>query len=161
MSTLKEFLTTQRPQLADTSEEAEARRSEWQAAIRRLMDQVKTWIAEVDPEGHYLTVEDELHRLDEARIGIYDAPGLSILMGTRRVRLVPIARFVAGPFSETNKRALIPTYGRVDMTDGLNRFLVLRERVEPDAWITIEQPGNRKEDFDQATFESHLESLLR
>lgn len=160
MTSLKEFLASQGTQVIE-DRDADEIKGEWQASLARLMGQVRGWLREADPEGKYLSVEEEPHRLNEERIGVYDAPGLSIFLGARRVSLVPIARFVAGPLLQTGKLAVMQAHGRVDLTDGFDRFHIYRERVDPDdVWVSVKREGYEKQSFDQAAFESHMKVLL-
>lgn len=160
MSTLKEFLISQRDRTAEERDAVKQARAEWLTSLDRLMAQVRDWLKEADPDGEYLTIEEERHALDEERIGSYQAPGLSITLGATRVRLVPIARYVSGTFSDAGKFAIIRAYGRVDLTNGIEKHLMFRERFGPDAWAIVEYQGFEKAPLNQATFEAALKALL-
>ena len=73
----------------------------------------------------------------------------------------PIARYVAGPLSATGVISVNRAYGRVDLTDGLKKFMVFRVDRDPeDRWNIVEQDGFRIQPFDQSTLEEAFKSLL-
>ena len=80
---------------------------------------------------------------------------------TLRTRAEPIARNVAGPLSATGVIHVSRAYGRVDLTDGLQKFMIFRaQKVPEDRWSIIEQDGFRMQAFDQFTFEEAFKALL-
>ncbi len=160
MSTLKEFLVSQRDRTAKERDAVCQTRAEWLTSLDRLIAQVRDWLKEADPDGEHLKIEEERHALDEEAIGAYEAPGLSITLGATRVRLVPIARYVSGTYSDAGKFAIIRAYGRVDLTNGIEKHLIFRERFGPDGWCIVEYQGFEKAPFNRATFEAALKTLL-
>jgi hypothetical protein len=79
----------------------------------------------------------------------------------RELRVEPIARNVAGPLSATGVIHVSRAYGRVDLTDGLQRFMIFRVEKDPeDRWSIIKQDGFRMEAFDQCAFEEAFKALL-
>jgi hypothetical protein len=160
MSTLKDFLAEQAEKLKDTQQEAARRRDEWVASVNRLNEHIRGWLRSSDPE-QILEVCEEPHEIREQGIGTYTAPGLVIALGARIVRVVPIARNVVGPLSETGAVHVIRAYGRVDLTDGLSKYLMYRVEKEPeDRWSIIEEDRYRLESLDQRAFEAALQGLL-
>ena len=68
---------------------------------------------------------------------------------------------VAGPTSLTGVIHVPRAYGRVDMTNGLSKFMLFRVEKEPeDRWNIIEQDSYQMRPFDRASFEETLQSLL-
>jgi hypothetical protein len=100
-------------------------------------------------------------QLRDAGIGTYDAPFVLIELGAREVSIKPIARFVAGPSSSTGAIRILRAFGRVDMTNGLEKYLIFRTEKELDGpWIIIEEDGYRSQPFNRDTFESAFQRLL-
>jgi len=59
------------------------RRGEWLGAIHRLLDQIRDWLRESDPEG-VLDIEPYEVSRTEQDLGTYDAPALKIRLGRER-----------------------------------------------------------------------------
>jgi hypothetical protein len=160
VKSFRDFLAEQAERIPDQETKAAKRRDEWIASLTRLNDRIKDWLQQDDP-NHVLSVEDLTYKLREEGIGEYEVNGLSIGLGPRYVRLQPVARTVAGPLSSTGVVHIPRAYGRVDMTDGLRKFMLFRVETEPqDSWRIIEQDGYKVLPFDQQSFESALQSLL-
>jgi hypothetical protein len=158
--TLKEFLASQGERLRSQESDAAQRRDEWLASLKRLFSQIRTWIEEADTAS-VLTLRSGYVQKREVGIGSYDVPALWIELGPREVRIEPVARNVAGPTSLTGVIHVPRAYGRVDMTNGLSKFMLFRSEKEPeDRWKIIEQDGYQMRPFDRASFEETLQSLL-
>jgi hypothetical protein len=161
VGSLKDFIAEQAERLKTEGTRAARTRDEWIAAVDRLNQQIKGWLLQADPEHQLLEVRDRRYQLREEGIGTYEANGLSIGLGPGEVRVEPIARNVAGPLSATGVIHVNRAYGRVDLTDGLRKFLIFRvERDPEDRWNIIEQDGFRMRAFDQTAFEDAFKSLL-
>ena len=160
VGTLKDFLAEQAERLQAHGLEAARRRDEWVDAVARLVEHIETWLGEADP-GRILDVREHFFELREIKIGTYKVLGLSILLGPTAVYIEPIARFVAGPHSMTGRIHVPRAFGRVDLTNGLERFMIFRVETDPeDRWIIIEQDGYVTRPFGREAFESALQSLL-
>jgi hypothetical protein len=154
---LKEFLAGEAEKLRSEHSDAMNKRREWIAAVDRLLAQMKDWLKEADPE-QILMIQETSHKLRERMIGTYEAHGLSIGLGLREIRVEPVARYVAGPMSQDGT---IRAYGRVDMTNGLDRYMLFRtDRGADGTWIIIDQDRYRIQPFNQESFESACRSLL-
>ena len=135
--------------------------SEWVAAVDRLIEKIKAWLSYADPDHAILEVRETPCQLREEGIGGYEARGLVVRVGRRELRIEPIARNVAGPLSATGLIHVSRAYGRVDLTDGLQKYMIFRvEKVPEDRWTIIEQDGFRMRAFDQAAFEEAFKALL-
>ena len=67
-------------------------------------------------------------------------PGLVIRMEAREVRTVPIARMVVGPELSNGIIRLTRSFGRVDLTDGVEKFMLFRSQKDPsDEWVIVEE----------------------
>ena len=160
MASLKEFLAEQAEILKNEPSKATATRDEWVAAVGRLIAQVRDWIAEADP-GHVLAIEDRTVAIREEMIGSYEVPALTIILGVRSARLEPIARGVAGPLEQTKAYRPIRVFGRVDLTNGLEKYMIFRNAKEPDSrWFITNQDGYESRAFDRDAFEATLQSLF-
>lgn len=160
MSSLKEFLKEQAAVLQTQTTEAAKKRDEWLAAVNRLTAQIRLWLQEADP-NHVLKIQGQGFPIREVGIGSYVAPGLVIDVGPNQVRVEPVARSVAGPSSSTGAFHVNQAFGRVDMTDGLEKFLMFRLEKEPDdRWCIIKQDGYSMRPVDRESFEDAFQSLL-
>jgi len=161
VGTLKSFIAEQAEKLRAEGSRAAQKRDEWVAAVDRLNRQIREWLTQADPDHKFLEVRERPYPLREEGIGAYEVHGLSICLGPREVRVEPIARNVAGPFSATGVIHVNRAYGRVDLTDGLRKFMIFRIEKDPeDRWNIIEQDGFRMQTFDQSAFEEAFKSLL-
>ncbi len=160
MGSLREFLDEQAERLKTEPSKAAARRDEWVAAVGRLLAQIRDWIAEADP-GHVLTVEERTVTIREEMIGSYEVPALTIILGIRSVRVEPIARNVMGPLEQTRAYRPIRVFGRVDLTNGLEKYKIYRGSKEPDSrWFITNEDGYESRPFDRDAFEATLQSLF-
>ena len=160
MASLKEFLREKAETLRTQESETAKKRDEWVAAVNRLCNQIKEWLTQADP-GKVLSVEDRPYEIREEGIGTYKVCGISISVGPRHVDVQPVARNVAGPLSGTGVIHVYRAYGRVDLSNGLEKFMLFRVEKEPDdRWSIIGQDRPLMELLDQSTFEAALQSLL-
>jgi hypothetical protein len=144
-------------------------RSEWLGALNRLLDQIQEWIGESDPEGILEFVTYEVERV-EGRLGVYDAPALKIRLNTDFAEVLPIGRFTPRPISLENllfiqgnrQRWGNLSGGRVDITNGERRHLVLRSTDDSqEQWYALMMEQPVPVPFDRACLEAILKDLLR
>jgi hypothetical protein len=160
MSNFTQFLAEQAEKLRTGQQEVLRTRDEWVAAVDGLTGQIRDWLGSSDPD-HVLDVAPEEYELREQRLGTYKIDGLVISLGPRLVRVKPIARYVLGPISDTGAFRVLRSHGRVDLTDGLRKFMIYRLEREPqDRWCIVEEDSHRLEPLDQRAFEAALQSLL-
>lgn len=161
MKTLREFVEEQAKLLPVRESEAARKRDEWIAAVDRLNARVRGWIDEADPDHHVLRVEERPTRLREEGLGTYEVNGLAIALGPREVRLVPVARNVAGPASSTGRIQVSRAFGRVDLTNGIDRLMIFRMDKGPDErWSIIREDDYRMTRFGREEFEEAIQGLL-
>lgn len=161
MKSLKDFLAEQGERLQTHELKAAERRDEWVGAVDRLLGRIIDWLREADPGG-LLEVRMHSIQIREVGIGMYMVHALSVELGPTEIRIEPIARNVAGPQSMTGLISIAKAYGRVDMTNGLEKFMIFRtsDKSDEDRWIVIEQDRYQMQPFDRGTFESAFQSLL-
>jgi len=158
LSNLKEFLKKQ----AEEQGAADDRKhllEEWIKVLERLQTDLSDWLSQADPQG-ILTVERTTHRIRERRIGSYLAPGLRISLGTREVRVEPIARDSigsrAGDVPDASLRA-----GRVDMTNGEKKYILYHHQDgQGPHWEIVDAESFLARDMDRSAFEDAIQSLL-
>ena len=161
MASLKEFLESEAEKLRSEQAAALTERQEWIAAVERLLAQTKEWLGEADTK-RILMVEETPIRIAERGLGTYEIPALTIGLGTREVRIKPVARHVLAPLRVTGRFQVPRAYGRVDMTNGLDRFMIFRTELEPgDHWIITEEDEPLLERFERESFDSAFQSLLK
>lgn len=141
-------------------------RGEWLGALNRLLDLIRDWLREADPENLLEIVPYEVERVEE-RLGIYEAPALKIRLGTDALDILPVGRFSIGP---VHVRALFnlpvgrektdPIAGRVDITDGERKYLLLRfVEAGQDHWFTVDEQS-QTHPLDRHCLEMILRNLL-
>src|SRR5262249_14670420 len=134
---------------------------EWIASVERLLAQIKEWLGQVDTQ-RILMIEEAPIRIAEQGLGTYEIPALTIGLGTREVRIKPVARHGLAPLRVTGRFEVPRAHGRVDMTNGLDRFMIFRTEPEPeDHWIITEADEPLLERFDRKSFETAFQSLLK
>jgi hypothetical protein len=165
MTSFQEFLR-QKVDVATVKDRNQSR-GEWLAAINRLLDRVQDWMREADPDDLLEAVRYEVERV-EKRLGIYDAPALKIRLGTNSVDILPVGRYSVGPLPlellkggpGDDKRWGDLSGGRVDITNGERRYLLLRSKEnEHDHWYTVGEPPSPTP-FDRKRLEEILQDLL-
>jgi hypothetical protein len=161
VESLKDFIASHAEKLRDEQSRAAHKRDEWVAAVDRLNQQIIVWLTSADPDQAILKVSETAYHLREEGIGSYEAHGLFITVGRRVLRLEPIARSVVGPLSSTGVIHVSRAYGRVDLTDGLQKYMIFRVEKDPeDRWSIVEQDSFRMRAFDQVAFEEAFKALL-
>ncbi len=138
-------------------------RAEWLGALNRLLDLIRDWLREADPDDLLEVVPYEVQRVED-RLGVYDAPAMKIRLGPDGVDIVPVGRFSLGPVSvkalfnlPVSRDKSDPIWGRVDITNGERKYLLLRfiDAGQDQWWMVDEQ--SRTDLLDQ----QHLETILR
>jgi hypothetical protein len=139
-------------------------RAEWILAINRLFEQIREWLKASDPEELIEIVPYEVQRV-ERPLGIYDAPALKVRLGTRDVSIVPIGRYAIGPVPANIvshsglEEAAGPVAGRVDITNGERKYLLLRNvSTGQDRWYALDERSNATL-LDQFRLETILQDL--
>ena len=157
-------------------------RQEWLDALKRLFDQIRAWIREVDPEGLLELVRYEVQRVED-RLGVYDAPAVKIRLELDFVDIQPVGRFAIGPLPQQlqvprpisvrspGMSAIVPrserrwgdlSGGRVDMTNGEKRYVLLRSITDGrDCWYAIAVNQTEPTLFDSTCLQNILLDLLK
>jgi hypothetical protein len=161
VKTLKEFLAEHAEIERGRADEKRAMQREWIESLRRLIGQIREWLVDSDPQ-HLLEVEESYHEIREVDVGVYTAPGLVIRLEAREVRLIPIARKVAGPYLSNGLIRVKRAFGRADLIAGGRKYLLYRSQAEPaDEWVIVEDDGFRVKELDRQAFEEAAQSLLQ
>jgi hypothetical protein len=160
MKTLKEFLDERAEIERSRADEKKAIQQEWIWAVRRLIQQIKDWLVDSDT-NHLLKIIESSCELREVNVGVYAVPRLIIRFEAREVRVDPIARMVVGPLLSDGMIRMNRAFGRVDLTDGTEKFMLFRSQKDPsDEWMIVEDRGYTVRKFDRPAFEEALQSLL-
>jgi hypothetical protein len=159
VKTLKEFLAEHAEIERGRAKEKKAMQQEWRESLHRLVQQIQEWLRDSDPE-HLLEVEETHHDIREFNVGAYTAPGLVIRLEAREVQLIPIARKVVGPLLSGDTISMARAFGRVDLTNGGEKFMIFRSRMDPEEWMIVEERGYVAKKFDRQAFEDAMQSLL-
>src|SRR5262245_36709737 len=122
MPTFQEFLRKKAEE--EQQPERRKRRDEWIGAVGRLIDQLRAWLAESHPEGLLDVIPLEVEKR-EPGLGSYKIPGLKVGIGDAAVRVVPMGRDALG-LIESRGEAPMRAQGRVDITDGVQKYIFYR-----------------------------------
>ena len=156
MKTLTDFLKEQAEQQQSQAGQREAKRVEWVQSVERLIRQLQEWLHEADTPG-VLRVTVQPHTVREQSIGGYEAPSLTIGLGSREVRVLPVARDVVGSIGDPGFRA----QGLVDLTDSAFKYLLYRRLDDRgERWVIVDDRDYSVQPLDRTTFEGALLSLL-
>jgi hypothetical protein len=170
MSTSFQELLRKQAEISGWKERSRSR-AEWLGALRNLLDSIRNWLHEADPEGVLENVQYEVQRVEQ-RLGVYDAPALTVRLGTRSVDFLPVGRYSIGSLLEL--KTVLATQGnqerwgdlaggRVDITNGERRHLLLRS-IEggQDRWYVMmtNKGAPIPSAFDRASLEATLLDLL-
>jgi hypothetical protein len=154
--TFQEFLDKQAKQ--QHSSGWREQREEWIAAVGRLMEKLRDWLAESDPKKVLDVVPIEYRRI-EPNLGIYIAPGLKISLNQAVVDVAPVGRNVivtVGPHGDAGIRA----EGRVDITDGIRKYVLYRTFKDgQEIWYAIDERFQAAP-LDRSRLEAILQDLL-
>jgi len=154
--TFQEFLRKKAEELGQDS--LRQRKNEWVAAVERLMDTIRGWLYEADPDGTLL-VNVEKRERGEPGLGRYVVPSLRIELGENVVHVLPTARNVMGLVAapgESEQRA----QGRVDITDGGERYILYRTFKDgQESWYALDE-SFKAAPFDRKRLEAILLDLL-
>jgi hypothetical protein len=162
-TTFTAFLREQAAKQAAEVEQGKAIVDEWRAAIERLFDQIRGWLAESDPDGIIQIKQGEVE-LTEQGLGRYQVPRLDLRAFQKWVGIIPKARKTIATARPPQKAAAERAAGRVDITDEILRHVLYRFPQEDgsDVWL-IDDLRSEKDPkpFDQHAFEVALMSYLR
>ncbi|WP_165073881.1 hypothetical protein [Paludisphaera rhizosphaerae] len=140
-----------------------ARRKEWLEAVGGLLDQIRGWMGEADPEGLLDVIPYQVSR-SERGYGTYDAPALQIRFGPAEVTIEPISAEANTSLDvalERNQSATSTarTAGRIDVSNGLRTCHLFRLQRDGGYEWSIRRPDGFVK-LDRAEFESVLKELL-
>src|SRR5262249_7175153 len=156
MTTFQEFLEKLARQ--QHHKERQERREEWIAAIGRLLGTLRAWLAESDPNGLLDVVPLEIERAEPA-LGVYRVPSLKIGLGDVSVQVVPIGRDAVG-FVGPRGNGGIRTEGRVDITDGVRKYILYRTlQNQQEQWSVVDERF-QVTPLDRSRLEEILQDLL-
>lgn len=140
-------------------------RGEWLKALEGLLTQIEDWLRAADTENLLETMRYDVERVED-RLGIYDAPALKIRLGTDEIDVVPVGRYAIGPLPAQAIRSLRgvegtdgPAAGRVDITNGERKYLLLRDISSGvERWYAVNERSQGVL-FDRAQLETILQDL--
>lgn len=160
MSALTDFLKVEGVNQRKIYEESVAEVERWRDSVNRLLEAMYDMLQKAD-EGKVLKVEMRSHQLREEGVGAYPIHSLSIVLGTRSVDILPIARKVMAIFDEGQAPAR-KAQGRVDMTNGLEKYLLLRfVTPEGEVWMIVDAQTYGMKPLDRDSFEEAVLRLLK
>jgi hypothetical protein len=146
-------------------QERNQNRREWLNALQGLLIEIGHWLREADTENLLETMWYDVERVED-RLGVYDAPALKIRLGTDEVDVVPVGRYAIGPLPAQAIKSLReiegtdgPAAGRVDITNGERKYLLLRVISSgQQRWYAVNE-RSQVVLFDRANFETILQDL--
>lgn len=163
--TFREFLKTKADEFG--VRDRHRRREEWLNAINRLLTQFQDWLRQADPEGLLDVLRYEVARTEQS-LGTYDAPALKIRLGAGEVDIVPMSRgtintgleVATGPSTSFKGRISDPFAGRVDVTNGYQKYNLYRKlQDDNESWL-IRDEHKQFTELTPDSFERILQDLL-
>jgi hypothetical protein len=134
---------------------------EWQQAVQDLFAQMRAWLAESDPDGKIIHIEEGKHEVTEPGLRRYEIPRLDLHAFGKWVGIIPKARKTVGTATPPQRSAPERAAGRVDMTNELRRYVLYRFREDDrDVWV-IDDLNSGPKPLDQEAFERALMSYFR
>ncbi len=157
MATFQQFLEALA--VKEKQPERRQRREEWLAAVGRLYDQIRAWLAEADPQ-RFLDVIPFRVECVEPSLGVYDAPALKIGMGDAAVQIRPVGRDGVAQV-EVRGEAPLQAAGRVDIRrKGGGEYILYRTLNDgQETWYVLDE-WRRAAPFDRRRLEGILQDLL-
>jgi hypothetical protein len=153
MATFQEFLEKLARQ--QHHQERHARREEWIAAVGRLLDRLRQWLTESDPNRVLEILPMEILAV-EPGLGSYTVPSLKIGLGDVSVRVVPVGRDAVGVIERDGGIR----EGRVDITDGVRRYILYRTlQDQQESWYVLDERFQAAP-LDRSRLEEILQDLL-
>jgi hypothetical protein len=143
MATLTEFLRKQKA--ADNPERRNQRKKAWLAALDKLFQNIRSWVAEAERENLIKIRIDRVNHTEEA-LGTYEVPRLTLAVDHKTVVLKPIGATIVG------------ADGRVDMISPKGTFLLLYF-ADRNRWV--HGSGTRPSQFHELTEELFTDLLKR
>jgi len=119
----------------------------WQADLKRLFKDFRTWMKEAEEQG-LLEVQEQKVPLEDKKLGKYVAPALRIQSPRMGIRIVPRARYVVG------------ARGRVDFETPTQKLILLR--TDKNTWKFARLVGQKYEttDLTEDSFWKEIGALL-
>ncbi len=138
--------------------ERRQRRDEWIAAVGRLIEQIRAWLAESDPHQLLDVIPFEVEKWEPA-LGKYKIPSLKIGVGEEAVRVDPMGRDAVGVVKRLGENGL-KAEGRVDITDGVRKYILYRTlEGGEERWYVLDERFEPAP-LDRARLEAILQDLL-
>jgi hypothetical protein len=157
MMTFREFLHKKTEE--QQHPERRQRLDDWAVAVSQLINQLRTWLRESDPDG-LLHVSTRLVQKFEPGLGAFSTPVLEIAVGDATARVEPVARNAVGVV-ERRGEPPVRAEGRVDITDGSRKYILYRtiDKEGKDTWYALDERFEAAP-LDRAKLEAILQDLL-
>jgi hypothetical protein len=157
MKTLHDFL--QEKAREQDKIEQKKRRDEWTTAVRLLIETLRNWLTEADPEG-LLDIETPMVNRREEGLGAYKAMSLEVGLGGDFVNIVPVGRNVVR-FVLKGSDIGLRAQGRVDITNGSRKYMLFRTIEDGhDRWYVVDDEKYEASPLDKERFESVMKDRL-
>jgi hypothetical protein len=128
MSQLAEYLKTTGKEISAKVRENKPLLDEWRRDVEQFLQTVQSAVEAADTE-QVLFLRRSRVLLREVRFGEYELPSLEIVLGDTEVRVEPRARFHMGRLKDPQDGTEFQVEGRIDITDGVRRYLAYRVPV--------------------------------
>jgi hypothetical protein len=139
----------------------ERQKAEWLADLARLFTHLKQWLAPGQDAGT-VSIDDGETEIAEEDLGPYRAPTLKIRIRTGHPRTVivePKGMRVVGVIT-AGERRLVGASGRVDLTSGPSRAMLLRFRDAGNTTWKIILDDGTKDELSSDSFANALGFLI-
>ena len=161
MKDFSEFLREEAARRAADTERHKGVVEDWQAAVTRLFDQIREWLGRSDPD-QIIRIEQKSQQLQENGLGRYQIPRLDLDVFGKWIGIIPKARYTVASAQPPQKSLPERATGRVDITDEIRRYILLRFRDDAgvDQWM-IDDLRSGEKPLDKQSFENALMGYIR
>jgi hypothetical protein len=158
---VQEFLKERADQLQASYSEKVKIQKEWVQAVDKLLDLLEQWLNDADSEKILQVHREDVQRR-ESGVGIYSVASLHIWLEAQEVRIIPVARNAVGPVLSAGAIHTGNSFGRVDLTNGVSKFLMFRVAVDPvDRWVIVDEDAYVPRELNRQSFDLAVQNLLQ
>ena len=158
MPGFREWLAKEAERERDSANQAKVI-EEWTDSVLDLFTQMIRWLAEDDTEKLFLVETGKLKK-DEQGLGAYEVAAIRFSLSSRHVDLIPIGRNIVGGIGKHGDIGF-RSEGRVDMTNGADKYLLYRVVTEEGKeWMIVDDVNYEIRRLTRTAFEEALQDLL-
>jgi hypothetical protein len=161
MSQLAEYLKTTGKEISAKAQANKPLLDEWRRDVEHFLQVVQSAVEAADSE-RVLFIRKSRAYLREVRFGEYELPSLEIVLGDTEVKVEPRARFNVGRVTDPETGDEFRVEGRIDITDGIRRYLAYRVPMENgQGWWIIDEDRKHARRWKDEVIQDVILDLLK